>query len=65
MIFNSLRINNYRAYYGESIFDFPTEGERNISCLLYTSSSPVISALRSVLYALAAWSGRNTILFAR
>ena len=33
MIFNSLRINNYRAYYGESIFDFPTEGERNISIL--------------------------------
>ena len=33
MIFNSLRINNYRAYYGESIFDFPIEGERNISIL--------------------------------
>ena len=33
MIFNSLRINNYRAYYGESIFDFPTEGARNISIL--------------------------------
>lgn len=23
MIFNSLRINNYRAYYGECNFDFP------------------------------------------
>ncbi len=33
MIFNSLRINNYRAYYGECIFDFPIEGERNISIL--------------------------------
>ena len=33
MIFNLLRINNYRAYYGESIFDFPIEGERNISIL--------------------------------
>ena len=33
MIFNSLRINNYRAYYGESIFDFPIEGERNINIL--------------------------------
>ena len=33
MIFNSLRINNYRAYYGESIFDFPIEGEQIISIL--------------------------------
>ena len=33
MIFNSLRINNYRAYYGECNFDFPIDGERNISIL--------------------------------
>ena len=25
MIFNSLRINNYRAYYGECNFDFPID----------------------------------------
>lgn len=33
MIFNSLRINNYRAYYVECNFDFPIDGERNISIL--------------------------------
>lgn len=33
MIFNSLRINNYRAYYGECNFDFSIDGERNISIL--------------------------------
>ena len=33
MIFNSLRINNYRAYYGECNFDFPIDDERNISIL--------------------------------
>lgn len=33
MIIKSIRFENYRAYYSEVMFDFPTEGEKNISIL--------------------------------
>ena len=31
MIITQIRFENYRAYYGEVIFDFPIDGERNVS----------------------------------
>ena len=33
MIIKSIRFENYRAYYGEVLFDFPIDGEKNISIL--------------------------------
>ncbi len=33
MIIKSIRFENYRAYYGEINFDFPVDGEKNISIL--------------------------------
>lgn len=33
MIIKSIRFENYRAYYGEVLFDFPIEKEKNISIL--------------------------------
>lgn len=33
MIIKSIRFENYRAYYGEVLFDFPIEEEKNISIL--------------------------------
>lgn len=33
MIIDSIRFENYRAYYGETDFSFPVDGERNISII--------------------------------
>lgn len=33
MIIDSIRFENYRAYYGETDFSFPIDGERNISII--------------------------------
>lgn len=33
MIITQIRFENYRAYYGEVIFDFPIDGERNVSII--------------------------------
>lgn len=33
MIIKSIRFENYRAYYGEVLFEFPVDGEKNISIL--------------------------------
>ena len=33
MIIDSIRFENYRAYYGETVFSFPVDGERNISII--------------------------------
>lgn len=33
MIINSIRFENYRAYYGEADFKFPIEGDKNISII--------------------------------
>lgn len=33
MIINRIRFENYRVYYGEVVFDFPVDGEKNISVI--------------------------------
>lgn len=52
MIFNSLRINNYRAYYGECNFDFPIDGERNISILYADNDVGKSSFFSAILFCL-------------
>ena len=33
MIIHRIRFENYRAYYGEVVFDFPIEDGRNVSII--------------------------------
>ena len=61
MIFNSLRINNYRAYYGECNFDFPIDGERNIS-ILYADNDVGKSCFFSAIFSVCTVPKTATIL---
>ena len=52
MIINKIRFNNYRVYYGETIFEFPISGERNISIIFADNDVGKTSFFMGILFCL-------------
>lgn len=52
MIINRIRFENYRVYYGEAVFDFPIEQERNISVIFANNDVGKTSFFQGVLFCL-------------
>ena len=52
MIITQIRFENYRAYYGEVIFDFPIDGERNVSIIFANNDVGKTCFFSGVLFCL-------------
>mgnify|MGYP001161721600 FL=1 len=52
MIITQIRFENYRAYYGEVIFDFPIDGERNVSIVFANNDVGKTCFFSGVLFCL-------------
>lgn len=52
MIITQIRFENYRAYYGEVVFDFPVDGERNVSIIFANNDVGKTCFFSGVLFCL-------------
>lgn len=52
MIITQIRFENYRAYYGEVVFDFPIDGERNVSIIFANNDVGKTCFFSGVLFCL-------------
>lgn len=52
MIINKIRFENYRVYYGEVVFEFPVENEKNISVIFADNDVGKTSFFMGVLFCL-------------
>lgn len=52
MIITKIRFENYRAYYGEVVFDFPIDGERNVSIIFANNDVGKTCFFSGVLFCL-------------
>lgn len=52
MIITRIRFENYRAYYGEVVFDFPIDGERNVSIIFANNDVGKTCFFSGVLFCL-------------